>query len=310
MLPEKFLDRLQRIIPQEHLNNVKDSFNAPRALTIRINTLKVKGDDVKCTLKDNNIHFNGVSWCKDVLILDEKKRNEFRELNIVSDGGVYQQALSSAWVSLVLNPKPNERVLDLCAAPGSKTSHMAALMENTGGICAIEVVKSRMYKLKSVLSLLGVTNTTLTFMDGRRFKAEEGLFDHVLVDAPCSSEGRFHLTQKKSYQYWSIRKIREMRKKQRGLLLTGLRALKPGGTLVYSTCTFAPEENEGVIDWALRKAKDVTLESIYVDESIASYPCLTSWEEKTFNPEVKKCVRILPTELVDGFFVAKFKKNI
>jgi len=188
-LPEEFIRRLQEILPKSLISDILCTFDQKREPFIRTNFLRPEGGH---------------------------------------RGREYIQGLSSQLVSLILDPQPEERILDLCAAPGSKTSHMAALMNNTGEIVAVECVRSRMYKLKSVLTLLGVTNTKCILRDGRLFKSEE-LFDRILVDAPCSSEGRFCLKDPKTLKYWSLRKIREMRRKQRGLLHQATRLIRPGG---------------------------------------------------------------------------------
>lgn len=228
---------------------------------------------------------------------------------MIQKGFLYRQSLSSMLPAIVLDPRPGERVLDLCAAPGSKTTQMAAMMDNTGEIVAVEAIRQRSYKLRAVIEQMGVANVAIMVIDGRRFKSEQ-LFDKILIDAPCSSEGRFHLDHPKTFAYWSPRKIKEMARKQRGLLLTASRLLKPGGTMVYSTCTFAPEENEGVVDWLLRKTEG-TLEVEAMDlKGIPHYPCLGEWQGKVFDPRVQKCLRVLPEDGMGGFFIAKFVKAI
>jgi len=187
---------------------------------------------------------------------------------------------------------------------------MAALMHNQGLIVAVEAIRNRYYRLKSVCSLLGVKNATSKLMDGRRFKPQGQLFDKILVDAPCSSEGRFNTAHPKTFAYWSPRKIKEMSRKQKGLLLAASRALKPGGTLVYSTCTFAPEENEAVVDWLLRKTEGaIELLPLQVDD-VQSYPTLEDWQERTFSPEVHKCLRVLPAKDIEGFFLVKLIRKM
>jgi 16S rRNA (cytosine1407-C5)-methyltransferase len=221
----------------------------------------------------------------------------------------YLQSLSSMLAVQALDPQPGERILDLCAAPGSKTSQTAARMNNTGSVTAVEAVRGRFYQLRSVLRLLGVENVQCLCMDGRRFAARGELFDRVLVDAPCSSEGRFRHDNAKTFAYWSLRKIKEMAKKQRGLLLNAGRQVRPGGVLVYSTCTFAPEENEAVVNWFLKKSEGIfTVEPVSFT-NIGVYPALTSWEGKTFDSQVQHCMRILPGEKTEGFFIAKFSKQ-
>jgi tRNA (cytosine49-C5)-methyltransferase len=226
---------------------------------------------------------------------------------MIGNGELYQQGLSSVLVPLLLDVKAGHSVLDLCAAPGSKTSQIAALMGNVGILAANEPIRARYYKLKSVLALMGVVNARLSMVDGRRFRSVD-LFDRVLVDAPCSSESRFRVGDMKSFGYWSERKINEMAKKQRGLLLNAFRLLKPGGTLIYATCSFAPEENEAVVDWFLRKVgSNARLMDCRIS-GVESYPALTEWRGKGFHPETMKIWRVLPGTVMSGFTIAKIHK--
>ncbi len=307
-LPSVFLERLRAVIPVQDRGPVLESFAFKRDISVRVNTLKVKIQDAAAQLLDKGIKALPVPWCAEAFVLSEVEARAISDDPLVREGKIYIQSLSSMLPAVILDPRPGENVLDLCAAPGSKTSQMAAMMKNEGWITAVEVVKERMYKLKNVLSLLGVRNVSIKLMDGRRFRQQGELFDKILVDAPCSSEGRFKTSDKKSFQYWSLRKIKEMVQKQRGLVLSAGRLLKPGGVLVYSTCTFAPEENEGVIDWLLRKSKE-RLEVLPVDvPGVQSYPAVQEWQGKTFSKEVQNCFKVLPNPTMEGFFVAKLIK--
>ncbi len=307
MLPEIFIQRLEKIVPKKHYKQVYDSFQSGTACYFRINTLKASKDDIFERLHLLGLSITQFSFNKEVFAFQGDKS---LLSDLISSGKIYQQNFSSVLVSLILDPKEHEVVLDLCAAPGSKTSHIAALMNNTGKITALEVVRKRYYKLKSVLELLGVTNTDIKCIDARRFNKEyQILFDKILVDAPCSSEGRFSVENKKTFLYWSIRKIREMRKKQKGLLMHAFRCLKPGGTLIYSTCTFAPEENEEVVSWLIKKFP-TQAEIISMDiKGIETYPAILNWNDKEYNSQCRKCARILPGEHAGGFFITKIRKN-
>jgi len=308
-LPFLFLDRIKSIIPDSELKAVMRQFSLPGPLSVRINSLKIGREELIRILRDRNIRFEKIAWFDYAMILKDITQHELGHTDLIKEGFLYSQSLSSMLPVLVLNPKPGERVLDMCAAPGSKTTQMAALMRNEGQITAIDAIRSRYYRLKAVSTLLGVKNVLFRQMDARRFRARGKLFDKVLVDAPCSTEGRFKEYLPKTYSYWSRRKIKEMVSKQRGLVLNAGRLLREGGELVYSTCSFAPEENEGVIDWVLKKSEGA-LSTVPVKlDSTKSYPALLRWQKKVYNDQVGNCFRVLPDQNMEGFFIAKLKKN-
>jgi 16S rRNA (cytosine1407-C5)-methyltransferase len=201
--------------------------------------------------------------------------------------------------------------LDLTAAPGSKTTQLCALMKNQGRILANDNNPIRLEKLKANAQNQGATNVeTLPPGDGGLvWKDNFEKFDRVLLDAPCSSEGRFQLETPSSYGYWREDTNRKMAKDQRRLFKSAFLSLKPGGTMVYSTCTFAPEENEMVLQWALETYGD----AIQMEEVSQALPLhtrgLTTWGDLKFNPSVVKSVRVIPTADMEGFFVAKLTKT-
>lgn len=309
-LPEVFVERLRRILPESDFDPALKSFSTPKKFTVRVNTLKTTSAEAVAYLVSKNIGVSSVPWYSDALVLDAGARDVLRGDAWVDAGKLYSQNLSSMVPPLVLDPQPGERVLDLCAAPGSKTTQMAQLMKNTGSIVAVDAIHSRFFKLKAVCALMGAKIVKPMCLDGRQYrisgdKFTEEPFDRILVDAPCSSEGMFDANDAETTGYWSPRKIDEMSKKQRGLLLSASRLLKSGGTMVYSTCSFAPEENEATVDWLLKKA-DAGLKCVPVSPALPHLAGLDKWEKRTFHPDVRHTVRILPGEDRIGFFVAKF----
>ena len=207
-LPPIFTERLQNIIPANDYDSAIKSFACPKPLQCRVNMLKTTRQEAEVYLQEKNVTFKPVEWSEDALDIFDVGSKTFGELEFVQQGKLYAQAFASMLPVLILNPQPDDCVLDMCAAPGSKTSQMAAAMNNQGSITAIEVVKNRYYRLKSVCDLLGVSNVEFKLTDARRFRANEQLFDKILVDAPCSSEGRFREQEPKSFAYWSLRKIK------------------------------------------------------------------------------------------------------
>lgn len=306
-LPLIFLERLESIVGSQNYPLVLESFSSDRMCSVRVNTLCTTLEDAQEHLSSVNIRTQRISWNQNALELMGLRTQEASRLEWVSQGKLYIQSLSSMLPAIVLDPQPKERVMDLCAAPGSKTTQIAALMQNQGEIVAVDSVRSRFYRLKSVLKTQGVEIAQAKCLDGARYRSAD-LFDKILVDAPCSSESRFKTSAPETVGYWSLRKIKEMAHKQKGLLLNACRLLKPGGTLVYSTCTFAPEENEAVVDWALRKLPGQIKLLPVEQEGISRYPSLLEWEKRIFDESVSQCFRVLPVNGMEGFFMAKLTR--
>jgi NOL1/NOP2/sun family putative RNA methylase len=208
-----------------------------------------------------------------------------------------------------LNPKENERILDLCASPGSKTTQIVARMNNTGLLIANEVKFGRIKILSANTERCGVMSMLITKRDGvalcKRFKEEGFLFDKILLDAPCSGEGTFRSVPK-GLEMWNIKTVENLSKLQKSLIASAIEILKPNGELVYSTCTHAPEENEEVIDFALKNF-NVKIEKINLP--IKARSGITKWKEKEYLEDVKFSCRIYPQDNdTEGFFIAKIRK--
>ncbi|MFH0754663.1 MAG: RsmB/NOP family class I SAM-dependent RNA methyltransferase [Candidatus Omnitrophota bacterium] len=310
MIPPAFVDRLKLLYSEDDLKVILDSFSSSvEALPIRINSLKSSIDEVERVFKVEGVGMVPVLWAPDVFILKNIHKDVLSRHELVSNGKIYQQALSSMMPVIVLDPKPGEYILDACAAPGSKTTQLSAMMQAKGHLVAVEAVKARFFRLKAVVDLLGAVNVSCKLCDVRRFRPlDDILFDRILVDAPCSSEGRFKSDDSKSTGYWSVRKIKEMSFKQKGILMSASRLLKPGGVLVYATCTFAPEENEEVVDWFLRKSEGLfSLEEVSLP-GILRLPGVLRWGRDEYAKDIMKCWRVKPDQMYTGFFIAKLRK--
>ncbi|MCX8015173.1 MAG: NOL1/NOP2/sun family putative RNA methylase, partial [candidate division WOR-3 bacterium] len=209
---------------------------------------------------------------------------------------------------IVLNPKPDEKILDVAAAPGSKTTQIAQMMNNTGLIVANDISQKRLNALIFNIERMGVINTVVIRRTGQSLgHILANYFDKVLLDAPCSLEGIVASTPK-TLDKWTESSIKRLSKIQKGLINSAFKCLKPNGILVYSTCTFAPEENEEVIDYLISSNANAICEPIII-ANLKTRPALLEWRSKVFNDQVKNCVRIYPQDNnCEGFFVAKIRK--
>jgi len=219
-------------------------------------------------------------------------------------GYYYLQEAASQLPPQVLEPKPEETVLDMCAAPGSKTTEIAQYMQNKGTLVALDADPRRLFALRNNLERCGVSNALLYRKDAR-FVFDLGIqFDKVLLDAPCSGN---YAIEEDFFIKKSVDGIRERSRLQKELLKAAVKVLKKNGTLVYSTCSLEPEENEMNIDWLLSKYPEMKLEQVQVNIGDDG---LTEVFGKKLNPELKKCKRFWPTKTkTEGFFIAKLVKK-
>ena len=309
-LPALFLERLRRIVPAQRWEAIVSTFTEPKPTTFRVNSLKLPLEAAREQLTTEGFHVERVAWYPDAMILRRGRLRELQQTALYQRGAIYVQSLSSMLPPLILAPRPGETVLDIAAAPGSKTTQMACLMRGQGRIVANDNNRVRGFKLRANVAQQAAGNVEITLCDGEAFgRRHPEAFDRVLADVPCTAEGRFQTAEPKSYRFWKPMKIREMVRKQKRLLAASIAALRPGGVLVYSTCTFAPEENEAVIHRALERFGDaITLEPIALKLSNVTTG-LTAWERESFHPSLTRARRILPTNEMEGFFIACVRKT-
>jgi tRNA (cytosine49-C5)-methyltransferase len=308
-LPEKFLERLQKLYSPKEYASVLQSMQEKPLPSFRTNTLKTTSDSLQKTLEQEGVIVEKVAWYPDAFILKNKSIRELTETDAYKEGFVYIQNLSSMLPALLLDPQETDTVLDVTAAPGSKTTLLAALMHNKGKIVANDLSRPRLYKLQANLKTYGVTNTQVANIPGQAFwKKYPEQFDKTLVDVPCTMEGRIRCDDPDTYKDWSPRKIKDLAVRQQYLLRSAVASTKVGGTIVYSTCTLSPEENEGVIDWLLKREGDaITVEEITIP-GLSFGHGLSEWT-KAFTPQVTKTLRMMPSVSMEGFFVAKLRKH-
>ncbi len=305
-LKPDFIERYKALLEDRFEAFIKYSF-AFINKAIRINTLKIKEEELFSTLNDE-WKLEKIPWTKyGYWIRSKKGKFDIGNLPQHQLGWLYVQEAASMLPVEVLNPKKDSVILDACASPGSKTGQIASYVNDEAVIVANDVKYKRMIPLASNLERLGVKNVILTIEDARKISKWNLYFDYILVDAPCSGTG----TIRKSFKIidmWSPKLVKRMARLQKTILSSVFERLKEKGTLVYSTCTLEPEENEGVISWLLDNF-DAKLESIEIS-GLKRSPAILEFEGKEFNKEVKKCLRIWPMDNnTEGFFVAKIRKK-
>jgi 16S rRNA C967 or C1407 C5-methylase (RsmB/RsmF family) len=306
-LPEIFLERLERILEPSVLKAALSAFQSEVPTVFRPNLLKCNAVDLRAELENADFKLTALDYPAGTFSVPAEQRRALTEHAAWSEGRLWIQNPSSMLPPIALNVQPNEDVLDLASAPGSKTLQLAA----TGArLTAVEKNRGRFFKLKANLKSQGALDVETRMADGTGFwRGREESFNKILLDAPCSSEGRFRVDDPKSYAYWSPRKIREMKRVQFRLAISAIRMLKPGGVMAYSTCTFAPEENEGILDKLLSRFEGV-LEILPLDLPMKNVQSgLSEWENRSFAPEIAGAARVLPDGLYEGFFLALIRKK-
>jgi len=285
-----------------------EACEVPRPVVIRTNTLKTTRRDLLQALTNRGVNLQGLPWSKVGLQVYDSQVPVGATPEYLA-GHYILQAASSFLPVMALGPQPGERVLDMASAPGGKTTYLAALMKDTGVVFANDSNKARGKSLIANIHRLGCTNTIVSHYDAREFPKVIGGFDRVLLDAPCSGTG----VVSKDPQVKTNRTEKDFQQLphlQKQLLLAAIDSVdhqSEGAAIVYSTCSVMPEENEAVIDYALRKRPNVEL----VDSGLPiGKPGFTSFRGKKFHPSVAHSRRYYPhTYNVDGFFVARFKKT-
>lgn len=289
-LPQAFNDRMKESLGGEY-EAFLACYEQPHLRGLRLNTLKCGEETLRHALPFpmTPAPFSPLSY----YVPETAER--LGSLPLHHAGAFYVQEPSAASAVTVLDPRPGERVLDLCAAPGGKSTQIAALLAGEGVLWSNEIVRSRANVLLSNMERMGVRNAVVSCCRPDVLcEALAGFFDRVLVDAPCSGEGMFR-RDAQAVMEWSPEHVRACSVRQLAILESASQALREGGTLVYSTCTFSPEENEGVVSAFLEKHPDFVL----LDTGV-------SFGRPAALPKAR---RILPMDGGEGHFVARLRRN-
>ena len=306
-IPPVFKKRFQVLLGDEY-NLFIENIKLPPTHFIRINTLKINTQSGLHRLKALNISATTLPWYSEGFrVSGNHKQLPFtREYSL---GYFYIQEGGSMLPPLALNPKPHHLVLDLCAAPGSKTTQLAQMMNNQGAIIANDRVFRRITSLGHNLQLCGVINTLVLCEDGRHLSTRIPFkFDRVLIDAPCTASGHLR-SRPHQFSIKDFQRIKGIQTLQKGLITSGFRLVKPDGHLVYSTCSLHPEENEAVIHHLLKHSPDASIVHFTIN-GLKSHPGLTQWENTKYHETIHNCLRVYPHENdTDGFFIALVRKD-
>ena len=302
----RFLTKFMQITGMDKEKALK-AINTEKKSVLVLNTLLANNSfNPKTSAELEQIH-----GFENVYLVAENKQSFTKSENF-KKGEYYIQNLSSLLPVLALNPQPKDKILDLCASPGGKSFNICRLTNNLADLSVNEAEKHRFKNLQEVVSLYGMNVSNFYFGPGQGlFRKTTQKFNKVLVDAPCSAEGLISLVDENTDPpFWNQKKVKQLRNLQKKLVNSAYHMLEDNGTLVYSTCTYSPEENEEVVSWLIDTFSDLKIEEITGFTKRDNFvPALKKWENKVFNDQVAKCIRVLPTQTFEGFFVAKLTKS-
>ena len=299
-LPQKFLERMERMLGDEYPAFLQ-SYEEPRKFGLRVNTMKISVEEFQ---KLAPFHLTPIPWISNGFYYereDDPARHPFYYAGLY-----YLQEPSAMTPASILPVTPGEHVLDLCAAPGGKATALGAKLKGQGLLVANDISASRAKALLKNLEIFGIRNSFVTNAYPAKLAEQfAGAFDKILVDAPCSGEGMFRKDLANA-RVWSMQKVEECAKTQHEIIRQAVSMLRPGGLLLYSTCTFSPEENEQTIASLLQEYPEMQLVEIPWYEGFAhGRPDLADG-----NPELTKCVRIFPHRMAgEGHFLALLYKK-
>ena len=295
----KFLEeKLEKQYGTKITKEIIEGYQTKRKTTLRINTIKSNIEEIKKELEKEKIEYETIKWSKEALIIKNADEKTIQEMEIYKNGKIYLQSLSSMLPPIILEPKEGTDILDMAAAPGGKTTQIAALTNNKAHITACEKNKIRVERLKYNVDKQGATCVFIMPKDSR-FIDDFFSFDQILLDAPCSGSGTLDYNDANIEKYFTEQLIERSSKTQKTLLSKAIKLLKPGHEMVYSTCSILDCENEDVVASVI---KNGNIEIVPINfEGLEELPILPTKISGTL------CVK--PTELYEGFFVAKIRKK-
>lgn len=320
-LPAFFLNSIVGVYGADAAGDLVQGIHdaAKRPVTFRVNTMKATREAVQKTLEQRGIPSGTVTWYGDAFVVSADHEHAIWDLDLIKEGAIYLQSLSSMLPPLALDVQPSEDVLDMCAAPGGKTTELAALAPRAH-VTACEMHAPRADKLEHNLAKQGATNVQVMRCDARELD-EFFSFDRILLDAPCTGSGTLIAGNERTFKGFSEQLLEKCARSQRALLDRALTVLKPGGTLVYSTCSVLPQENEDAVQGALKKHRDCRLVSldgtVFEDDDGNDIPlehdpvtdAIAAGELPMLANDLPGTVTLGITESYEGFYLAKIRKD-
>lgn len=291
-------EMLEKQYGTEEVKSIIDGYLSKRKTTLRVNTIKSNIEKIKSELKEKDIEYENVSWSKEALIIKNVDEKVIQEMKIYKNGEIYLQSLSSMLPPIILEPKVGTDILDMAAAPGGKTTQIAVLTNNKAHITACEKNKVRAERLKYNIDKQGATCVFIMQKDAR-YIDDFFSFDQILLDAPCSGSGTLDFNNQNLEKYFTKQLIERSALTQKTLIKKAINLLKPGHEMIYSTCSILSCENEEII------------ENILKDKKVEIIPIKFKGMEElpTLQTKITGTLCVKPTDLYEGFFVAKIRKN-
>ena len=297
-IPEFLLENIRNDYTDELANRIIEGYSKKRKTTFRVNTIKSNAEQIISVLQNEGIKYCNVKWDNNAFILEEDDEKRLQELEIYKNGEIYIQSLSSMLPPILLNPSKGEDILDMTAAPGGKTTQIAAILNNEAQITACEINKIRTERLKYNIEKQGVNCVYVMNKDARQIE-DFFSFDKVLLDAPCSGSGTINIQDDNLNKIFNEQYLSKLLKAQTDLLKKAIKVLKPNKEMIYSTCSILKCENEEIIEKVLGENVEIVPLEFKGMEDLPILPT-----------SIKGTLCLYPNEYYEGFFVAKLKKVI
>ena len=295
MIPEFYMNMLKEQYSDSDIKKIIDGYSKKRKTTIRVNTLLSNNSEVLDIFNKLNIEYDQVPCYDNAFIIKNRNETDLYELDLLKEGKIYMQSLSSMLPPIIMEPKEHEDILDMAAAPGGKTTEIAALTNNNSKITAVEFNKIRAEKLRYNIKKQGCNKVYVLEADSKKLD-DFFKFDNILLDAPCSGSGTLDLNNDRTFKYFTEKLIKKSSETQFELLKKALTILKPGKTMIYSTCSILSIENEDVVSKVM---KQFNCEIVPINvEGIELLPT-----------KIEGTMVVCPNELYEGFYIAKIKKK-